>query len=849
MIRSAWRLLPILAGLLLVLTYLLLRGASPDPGRTERTLEALHALILNDAALHRDVLRARAGLLPSYDPLVEAIRGLHGAIDTLRIAASSEAGAGIERHLRALVTSVSEQEALTEAFKSDNALLQNSLTYFTHASHELGKRVGDGRPTMAAEIAELVNAMLRFMREPRGDAAGEVSGALERLDRLSERRTFGADIGTLVAHARIIVNTLPNVDAALGRLLTAATAERARALQDAYLDHHGRIEARAEIFRVLLYLASVLLLAYLGYLFLRLRANVRALAERSGALQERVTFESLVTGVSAHFINLPPDRVDHGINQALARLGDYTGVDRAYILLFGADGRTLDRSHAWQRAGIRTPGGCRGDPLVAESSSSLERFVQQGSVHVPSVCALPSTPEKTALAERGTRSWLCLPMWCAGKRVGLLGFDAVQAEKRWSDDDIALLRTVGEIFANALERKRAEAERAALEAQLRQSQRMEAIGTLAGGIAHNFNNILGAILGYGEMALSALPQGSGAHRYLQQVMTAGQRGKGVVDQILAFSRRAEHERRSIRVQPVVEEAIDLLRASLPTTIDIRPRLQAGDAAVLGDPTQLQQVVVNLSTNAAQAMQGRGTLEVGVDALSLANGRTLSHGTLEAGRYLRLTVRDSGQGMDDATMERIFEPFFTTKAPGSGTGLGLATVHGIVAEHDGAIDVRSRLGRGSTVEVYLAQTETHAPDQYPAETPAPSGHGETILLIDDETPLMLLGEEMLAALGYEPVGFDSSVRALAAFCADPQRFDLLLADEVMPEMTGTQLAAEVHRIRPALPIVLMTGYGGPIEARGLRAAGICEVLRKPLSSAEIAASLARHLVQRRRDHDR
>jgi signal transduction histidine kinase/ActR/RegA family two-component response regulator len=842
-----WRLVPILAGLLLVLTYLLVRGASPDPVLHERILQALHALTLNDAALQRDILRARAGLLPNYDPLVQARRGVREAIDTLRVAGDGPYGgssAGIERHLGDLVAEAAEQEALVETFKSDNALLQNSLAYFTHASQELGRR-----QSVAAEVGSLVNAMLQFMRDPQEEVAAEVAAALDRLAGLPAPQALEADVQTLVAHGRLILNALPDVDAILGRVLNAQTAERARALQDAYLDYHAGIEARAKIFRVLLYLTSVLLLAYLGYLFLRLRANARALAERSGALQERVTFESLVTGVSAHFINLSPDRVDHGINQALARLGDYTGVDRAYILLFGADGRSLDRSHAWHRAGIQTPVGCRGDLPVAESLSSLERFVQQGSMHVPSVCALPATPEKTSLAERGVRSWLCLPMWCAGKRVGLLGFDAMQAEKRWSDDDIALLRTVGEIFANALERKRAEAEREALEAQLRQSQRMEAIGTLAGGIAHNFNNVLGAILGYGEMALAALPAHSRPRRYVQQVMTAGERGKGVVDQILAFSHRGEYERRPTRMQPVVGEAVDLLRASLPTTIAIRTRLEVENATVLGDPTQLQQVVVNLATNAAQAMDGNGTLEVALDAVEPAGDLALSHGTLVAGRYVRLTVSDAGRGMDDATVERIFEPFFTTKAAGSGTGLGLSSVHGIVADHGGAINVRSRPGEGSVFEVYLARTEAFAASDDQAKAPAPCGRGETVLLLDDETPLVLLGEEMLAALGYEPVGFDSSSKALAAVRADPGRFDLVLTDEVMPGMTGTQLAVTLHRIRPELPIILMTGHSGQPQSHRLRAAGICEVLRKPLSSADIASGLARHLVRRRRDYDR
>jgi signal transduction histidine kinase/CheY-like chemotaxis protein len=846
MTGPTWRLVPILAGLLLALTYLLVRGASPDPVLHERILQALHELTLNDAALHRDMLRARAGLLPNYDPLVQASRGVSQAIDTLRVVGAAPyggSGAGIEPRLRGLIAEAAEQEALVERFKSDNALLQNSLAYFTHASQKLG-----GHENVATEVGALVNAMLQFMRDPREEIAAEVESALNRLVGLPDTQ-LAADADTLAAHGRLVLHTLPEVDTILGVVLNGQTAERARALQGAYLDYHAGIEVRAQTARILLYAASVLLLGYLAYLFLRLRANARALAERSSALQERVTFEGLITDISTHFINLPPDRVDRAIIQALAELGEYTGVDRAYILLFGADGRSHDRSHAWHRAGVEAPVARGGDLPAAEWPSSLERFVQQGSVHVPAVRELPSSPEKTSLAQRGIRSWLCLPMWCAGRRVGLLGFDVIQAEKRWSDDDIALLRTVGEIFANALERKRAEAEREALEAQLRQSQRMEAIGTLAGGIAHNFNNILGAILGYGEMALAALPSGGGQPgRYVQQVMTAGQRGKALVDQILAFSRSGEHERRPLRVQPVLKEAIDLLRASLPATIQIRLSLDAEDAAVLGDPTQLQQVVVNLSANAAQAMDGRGTLEVALHTVELASERALFHGSLPAGRYVRLVVSDRGRGMDHATLERIFEPFFTTRAAGGGTGLGLSTVHGIVAEHGGSIDVKSRPGEGSVFEVFLPQTNQPASAE-PPRAPMPCGRGETVLLVDDETSIVLLGEEMLAALGYEPVGFDSGDKALAAFRADPDRFDLVLTDEIMPGITGTQLAGALHRMRPQLPILLMTGHGGPIEARGLRAAGVCEVLRKPLSTADIAASLARHLAPRRRACDR
>jgi CheY-like chemotaxis protein/two-component sensor histidine kinase len=375
------------------------------------------------------------------------------------------------------------------------------------------------------------------------------------------------------------------------------------------------------------------------------------------------------------------------------------------------------------------------------------------------------------------------------------------------------------------------------EARLHEAQRLEAVGTLAGGIAHEFNNILGAILGHGEMALA----GKGpALQHVRKIMTAGERARTVIDQILTFSRRGERRRRSVSVQPIVSETVGLLRASLPATLDVRERLAAGDARIQGNAAQLQQVVMNLSTNAAHAMDGRGRLEIELDSVEIATELGLSHGRLAAGHYVRLTVADSGHGIDARTMQRMFEPFFTTKAAGSGTGLGLSTVHGIVTEHGGAINVRSALGTGTSFEVYLPQTAAPAERTDETQAAAPHGHGQTILIVDDERSLVLLGEDMLAALGYEPVGFDNSAAALAAFRADPGRFDGVLTDEIMPEMTGTELAKAVHQARPELPIVLMTGHGGPIEVPPLQSFGIRDVVRKPLLSADIARCLACHI---------
>jgi signal transduction histidine kinase/CheY-like chemotaxis protein len=421
----------------------------------------------------------------------------------------------------------------------------------------------------------------------------------------------------------------------------------------------------------------------------------------------------------------------------------------------------------------------------------------------------------------------------------LLGLESVRGEKRFADDDIALLRMAGEIFANAIEREHREAERDALEVRLRQAQRMEAIGTLAGGIAHNFNNILSAILGYAEMTLARLPENSRPRRYVQEVRRAGERARGIIDQILTFSQRVDSKRQPVDLRQVVDEALGLLRASLPATIEFQTRMASADTVVMGDASQLQQVVVNLCTNAAQAMDVRGVVEIGLDAVVSPNEQGLSHGTLPAGRYVRLAVRDRGHGMDRATMERIFEPFFTTKAAGTGTGLGLTTVHGIVADHGGVLNVRSHPGVGTTFEAWFACAEAVGSPLVPPDSPLPRGQGQTILLVDDEMPVVTLGEEMLAELGYEPVGFSTARDALDALAADPQRFDVMLTDEAMPDMSGAEIAAAVHRLRPDMPILLMTGQPEPIEPKRLRAAGFREYLRKPLSLDDIGRAVARH----------
>ncbi|WP_127996256.1 PAS domain-containing protein [Piscinibacter defluvii] len=386
-------------------------------------------------------------------------------------------------------------------------------------------------------------------------------------------------------------------------------------------------------------------------------------------------------------------------------------------------------------------------------------------------------------------------------------------------------------------RKQAEAERERLEVQLRQAQKLEAIGTLAGGIAHDFNNILAAILGYGELAQKDAPAGSPLRRHLDAALAAALRAKSLVERILAFSRSGISERVPVHVQSVVQEALDGIAATLPPGVALQRRLAAGDAGVLGDPTQIHQVVLNLCANAVQAMRGQGRLEVALESVALAAPRVVATSTLPAGDYLRLQVRDSGEGIAPQVVERIFDPFFTTKEVGVGTGLGLSLVHGIVTDLGGGIGVESAPGAGTTMSVYLPRQGVVAPPQAAPADEAPPGAGETVLLVDDEEALVRLGEETLAALGYEPVGFTSSRAALAALREDPARFDVVLSDEAMPEMTGSELLVAIRQLRPELPVVLMSGHVSAALAARARAAGVVTVLNKPLVSADIARALA------------
>jgi signal transduction histidine kinase/ActR/RegA family two-component response regulator len=396
-----------------------------------------------------------------------------------------------------------------------------------------------------------------------------------------------------------------------------------------------------------------------------------------------------------------------------------------------------------------------------------------------------------------------------------------------------------ELQARIIEIKEAEAESLRLQAQLQQAQKMEAMGTLAGGIAHDFNNILAAIVGYTELMLGTAPKDSSTHHYLMRIFGAGLRAKELVQQILTFCRKSEQATNPVQVNPIAREALRLLRASLPSTIEICQNLQS-NMAVMADPTKIHQVLMNLCTNAAHAMRKKGgALDVSLTDCFLDSQYTEKHPQLLPGPYVRLVVKDTGQGMSQFLQDRIFDPFFTTKKKGEGTGLGLSVVHGIVMSLNGHIMVQSGPGKGTCFEIFLPAVATDNAEESSVEELLPTGN-EHILLVDDEEVLVEAGQHMLESLGYQVTAVTGALEALGVFRSQPLDFDMVITDMTMPHMTGDKLARAMVEIRPDLPVILCTGFNASINADNMAMMKVQALLHKPILKKELAETVRKTL---------
>lgn len=382
-------------------------------------------------------------------------------------------------------------------------------------------------------------------------------------------------------------------------------------------------------------------------------------------------------------------------------------------------------------------------------------------------------------------------------------------------------------------------ERKNLERQLRHSQKIEAISRLAGGIAHDFNNILAIIQGYTELSMDEFETGSTMHRNLTHILSASDRAKDLVNQILTFSRQHEEERQEIQLSRIIDETLRILQPMIPSTIEIRQHIDMDDGIVLANPTQIRQVLMNLCSNAAHAMRDSGgLLEVSLSRTDYESEKILGNLEVCPGSFTKLTVRDTGHGMTPDIVERIFDPYFTTKAAGEGSGMGLAVIHGIIKNHGGEITVYSELGKGTIFTLYLPEIAEN-PRSFNSSATITGGN-ERILFIDDERMITYMHREVLERLGYQVVSISNSIEALDLFRNDPEIFDLIITDQGMPGLTGIELAKQILKIRPDIPVILCTGYSETVTRQDALKIGIKEFIIKPIIKREIAGVIRKVL---------
>jgi signal transduction histidine kinase/CheY-like chemotaxis protein len=561
-------------------------------------------------------------------------------------------------------------------------------------------------------------------------------------------------------------------------------------------------------------------------------------------LRERLAFEELITELSTRFVTVGADAIDAELNRALGAIGEFCAVDRTYIFRFKADGRTADNTHEWCGKGIQPQiEFLQGVPVEAFPWWAKQLKARQ-VIHVADVDALPpeADAERELSRQQDVRSFLAIPMVTEHAVVGFVGFDAVGRKKDWLPQDIALLRIAGEIFVGAIERAHAETERQRLEAQLVQSRSLENVARLAGGVAHDFNNLLAVILNYATILQREIID-PGQREKIEELFDTARHAADITRQLLLVGRRDIVEPVLLDLTTVVRSLQKLVTRTLGESIEVRLEVADDlDVVRLGLP-QVEQVIVNLTINARDAMPRGGTLIIRTENATISVEEAARNIDMYPGRYVRLLVKDDGEGMTPEVAARAFEPFFTTKGT-SGTGLGLATVYGIVKQAGGIVTISSELGAGTAVEV-LFPVVPDAAAHLPTESVAPpassmAGRGETVLVVDDSAAVRKLVSMMLSENRYHPIEAATPEEAIEVCARLAGSIDLLLTDVIMPRMSGRDLAVRLRAEHGVTRVLYMSGYDDDVIVHhGVLEDGVV-LLQKPFLEADLLLAVRKVL---------
>ncbi|OLI53739.1 histidine kinase [Xanthomonas oryzae pv. oryzae] len=793
----------LLAGL--IFFSLCMAALDRDTQRYGHALDALDALDMADTNLDNDVLKARIGLLRDYDSLVTGDAHARDTLQHLRRLADHDPA--LCQAIAALDADYTEKSLQRELFKSQNSLLSNSLAYFwSESSAQI--RQGDD-PAAARAASMLASAVQRLSLDTTGEA---VALARRRLDEAAQRTTSTP----LLPHGRMLLKLLPETDTTIRRMRPIASLASYAQLKTYLQKQHACQQATARQVRFLLLGLAVVMLGALLYLATLLR-------QRARVLRRRAEFDRLMVAVSRRLVANDRHHLDAGIEAGLMRLAKWAKLPSARlgVVSVGADARIWPDP---QDEAFRTM-------LAAVAATRPVAASDVLVVHANGTVEVLGKPERV----RGAQ-WLCLRQHSEAATVALLCLRLPPLSAR-RDRGLAApaellpqLHIALDTLFDALERRRLEDEARALEHRLELARRMETLGTMASGISHNFNNIVGAIRGNAEIALSKLDPHSPASEHLLEISHTTAHAYDLIESILSFGRVQNYNVQPVELNALLQGAVSLLSVSLPSTVTIALQQEQEPLHALGNPAQLQQVILNLASNAAQAMDMRGTVTI---QLSAAKG-SAADGTPR--RIAQLRVSDHGIGIPPDQLDRIFDLFFTTR--NRGTGLGLATVRKIIDNHEGRIDVDSTLCVGTTfvVELPLRTGIAAAPQAAPLPK-TQSRHASLLLLCDDAAELDRL-EEMLAALGHEPVGSLELPAAVAMATSDPMRFDGVLLKRDRAGDAEHAIDA-LHAAAPKLPLILATRAMSLATRKGLGGA-ITEIIAQPFDLSALALALERAL---------